>query len=53
MSNALRVEGWAAIYDDVDLNGDIVAPGAFRKSLAKSGSFAVKFLYQQDRKSVV
>ncbi|MCB2114435.1 MAG: HK97 family phage prohead protease [Parvularculaceae bacterium] len=46
MSNALRVEGWAAIYDDVDLNGDIVAPGAFRKSLAKSGSFAVKFLYQ-------
>ncbi len=46
MTQTLSIEGYAAIYDEVDLNGDIIAPGAFRKSLAKSGSLAVKLLYQ-------
>lgn len=46
MIQTLPIEGWASIYDEVDLNGDIIAPGAFRKSLAKSGSLAVKLLYQ-------
>jgi len=46
MTDSLPIEGWAAIYDEVDLNGDVIAPGAFRKSLAKTGSYAVKFLYQ-------
>lgn len=40
------IEGWAAIYDDVDLNGDAVAPGAFRKSLARLGPAGVRLLYQ-------
>ncbi len=46
MTQTLSIEGWAAIYDEVDLNGDVIAPGAFRNSLAKSGSLAVKLLYQ-------
>ncbi|MCB2099065.1 MAG: HK97 family phage prohead protease [Parvularculaceae bacterium] len=46
MSDSISIEGWAAIYDEVDLNGDVIAPGAFRKSLARTGSQAVKFLYQ-------
>lgn len=46
MTQTLPIEGWAAIYGEVDLNGDIIAPGAFRKSLAKTGSLAVKLLYQ-------
>ncbi len=46
MTETLAIEGWAAIYDEADLNGDIVAPGAFRKSLAKSGAASVKLLYQ-------
>ena len=44
--NTFPIEGYAAIYDEVDLNGDLIAPGAFRTSLAKSGSLAVKLLYQ-------
>ena len=46
MTQTLSIEGWAAIYDEVDLNGDVIAPGAFRNSLAKTGPLAVKFLYQ-------
>jgi len=46
MTPTLSIEGWAAIYDEIDLNGDIIAPGAFKNSLAKSGSLAVKLLYQ-------
>ncbi len=46
MTQILPIEGWAAVYDEVDLNGDIIAPGAFRSSLARSGAPAVKLLYQ-------
>lgn len=46
MTPTLPIEGFAAIYDETDLNGDVIAPGAFRKSLAKSGADAVKLLYQ-------
>jgi hypothetical protein len=46
MTDILPIEGWAAIYDEVDLNGDIVAPGAFEDSLAAAGPGAVKLLYQ-------
>ncbi|MFZ5618820.1 MAG: HK97 family phage prohead protease [Pseudomonadota bacterium] len=53
MTPTLPIEGWAAIYDEVDLNGDIVAPGAFRASLAKSGASAVKLLYQHTAESPI
>lgn len=46
MTQTFPIEGWAAVYDDVDLNGDVVAPGAFKRSLAAGGAGAVKLLYQ-------
>lgn len=46
MSDKLRIEGWAAIYDEADLKGDVIAPGAFRASLARQGASQVKMLAQ-------
>jgi uncharacterized protein len=39
-------EGYASVYGNKDLGGDIVMAGAFEKSLAKSGR--VKMLWQHD-----
>ena len=38
------IEGYAAIFGERDLNGDIIAPGAFRATLARRKS--IKMLYQ-------
>ncbi|MEL6371500.1 MAG: HK97 family phage prohead protease [Pseudomonadota bacterium] len=38
------IEGWAAIYNDPDLNGDIIAPGAFDAHLRRGQSLPM--LYQ-------
>lgn len=46
MSAKLRIEGWAAIYGEADLKGDVIAPGAFRASLARQGAAQVKMLAQ-------
>jgi HK97 family phage prohead protease len=48
MTKKLRIEGWAAIYDEPDLKGEIVAPGAFGASLAYFGPAQVKLLSQHD-----
>lgn len=45
------IEGYGAVFDVVDQGGDIIAPGAFRQSLA-SGRKA-KMLFQHDPSSVV
>ena len=39
------IEGYASIFHQRDLNGDIVAPGAFKKSLAQSRA-PLPMLYQ-------
>jgi hypothetical protein len=39
-----QISGYASIFDVADMNGDIVAPGAFRAALAKRAD--VKMLYQ-------
>ncbi|MEX0643810.1 MAG: HK97 family phage prohead protease [Parvularculaceae bacterium] len=39
-----RLEGYASIFDIPDMNGDVVAPGAFRAALTKRPD--VKMLYQ-------
>ncbi len=39
-----EIEGYASIFNTPDLNGDIVAPGAFSKTLRAPG--AVRMLYQ-------
>lgn len=41
-----RIEGYGAVFNRRDQGGDIVAPGAFRDSLA--GGRAVKMLFQHD-----
>lgn len=38
------IEGYAAVYDEADLNGDVIAPGAFAASLRANPT--VRMLYQ-------
>ena len=45
------IEGYGSVFDVVDQGGDIIAPGAFRQSLA-SGRKA-KMLFQHDPSAVV
>jgi len=42
------IEGYASVFGNVDLGGDIVHPGAFRKTLAERGN-KVRFFWQHDR----
>lgn len=41
----LPVEGYAAIFNTPDLNGDIVLPGAFSQSLEAKGARGIRMLY--------
>lgn len=41
-------EGYASTFGNKDLGGDIVEPGAFRKSLGKRGARGVKMLLDHD-----
>ena len=42
------VEGYASLFGRVDMGRDRVAPGAFRRSLARRGAGGVKLLWQHD-----
>ncbi|MFV2091577.1 MAG: HK97 family phage prohead protease [Hyphomicrobiales bacterium] len=46
-------EGYASVFDEIDSANDVVAPGAFRASLAGRGAEQVKMLFQHDPKEVV
>ena len=41
-------EGYASLFNTVDLGRDTVAPGAFRRSLRAQTALGVKMLYQHD-----
>lgn len=41
------IEGYASLFDMADRNGDVVAPGAFRRTI-ENGGRAVKLLWQHD-----
>lgn len=41
------IEGHAAVFGNVDLGGDLIHPGAFKKTLAERGN-KVKLLWQHD-----
>jgi hypothetical protein len=41
-------EGYASLFNREDLARDVVAPGAFRDSIARRGAHGVKMLYQHD-----
>ena len=45
---SLPVEGYASLFWTRDMNDDVVAAGAFRASLERSGPGGVKMLHQHD-----
>jgi hypothetical protein len=40
--------GYASLFGETDLGGDVVAPGAFRASLRQRGAQGVRMLFQHD-----
>jgi hypothetical protein len=53
MTRKLRIEGWASIYGEADLKGDVIAPGAFRASLDRLGPSQVKMLSQHETETPI
>ena len=51
LPSALRIDGYASLWGVADLNGDVVARGAFAESLARGG--AVKMLHHHEARAVV
>jgi HK97 family phage prohead protease len=39
-------DGYASLFDREDLSRDVIAPGAFRDSLAKKGAAGIRLLFQ-------
>jgi len=53
IATGLRIEGYASLWGVADLNGDVVARGAFGDSLAKTGAAGVRMLHQHEARAVV
>lgn len=53
MTLIARIEGYASIFNAPDLNGDVVAPGAFRRAILKKGARGVRMLYQHAPESPI
>ncbi len=49
----VEIEGYASLWGAADLNGDVVARGAFADSLAKTGAGGVRMLHQHECRAVV
>ena len=47
------IEGYASLWGVADLNGDVVARGAFADSLARTGAGGVRMLHQHESRAVV
>ena len=45
---AVLFEGYASLFGEADLNGDIVQRGAFAASLIRTGARGVRMLFQHD-----
>jgi len=50
---AVEIEGYASLWGVADLNGDVVARGAFGDSLARTGAEGVRMLCQHEARAVV
>lgn len=50
---ALVIEGYASLWGVADLNGDVVAKGAFNGTVAAAGARGVRMLHQHESRSVV
>ena len=53
LSQAGAFEGYASLFNVVDLGRDMVLPGAFRDSLSTRGAAGVKLLWQHDAAQVI
>ena len=53
LAGALVIEGYASLWGVADLNGDVVAQGAFGDSLARTGPGGVRMLHQHESRAVV
>ncbi len=49
----LLIHGYASLWGVADLNGDVVARGAFANSLKRTGAGGVRMLHQHESRSVV
>lgn len=49
----LTIEGYASLWGVADLNGDVVAEGAFGRSLARAGPGEIRMLFQHDGRAPV
>ena len=49
----LKIEGYASLWGVADLNGDVVARGAFAASLAKTGAQGARMLHQHEGRAAV
>ncbi|WP_276118564.1 HK97 family phage prohead protease [Brevundimonas naejangsanensis] len=47
------IHGYASLWGVADLNGDVVARGAFAESLARTGAGGVRMLHQHESRAVV
>lgn len=48
VTDGVRIEGYASVFGRPDQGGDVVAAGAYAKSLGKRSAGAVKMLWQHD-----
>ncbi len=49
----LTIQGYASLWGVADLNGDVVAKGAFTGSLKRTGVTGVRMLHQHESRAVV
>lgn len=49
----LEIQGHASLWGVADLNGDVVAKGAFADSLKRTGAGGVRMLHQHESRAVV
>jgi len=52
-TGGLSIEGYASLWGVADLNGDVVARGAFAGTLAAVGAGGVRMLHQHESRSPV
>ena len=51
--STLEIHGYASLWGVADLNGDVVAKGAFGDSVNRTGVGGVKMLHQHEARAVV
>lgn len=49
----MRISGYASLWGVADLNGDVVARGAFAESLKRSGPEGIKMLWQHGGEAII